>query len=135
MVTTVERAVNVPPTVNPGNPTTVDGGNGECTLSGYNYTCDACEDITVPLGADAVVNDVEGDPVEIEWVVISGDAVIEDPTSLVTNVTFSNAEPLEPNLCEPTDFELQLRVTDCPGDETLESVLYTVSCCGIEVAQ
>jgi hypothetical protein len=135
MVTAEERETNVPPTVNPGNPSTVDGGNGDCTLSGYTYTCDACEDITVPLGADAVINDVDGDPVEVEWIVISGDAIIEDPSLLSTNITLTNAAPLEPNICEPTDYELQLRAIDCPGDETLDTVVYTVSCCGIEVAQ
>lgn len=134
-ITTIEREVNVPPTVNPGNPPTVDGGNGECTLSGYEYTCDACDDVTVSLGADAVINDVDGDPVWVEWSVISGDAQIADENSLVTTVTLSNAEPVEPNVCEANDYEIQLRVVDCPGDETVDSVIYTVSCCGIEVAQ
>ena len=134
-ISTIERAVNVPPTVNLGNPPTLDGGNGECTLSGYEYTCDACEDVMTEIGNEAVITDADGDPVTVEWIVLNGDAVIDDPYALVSTMTLSNAEPLEPNVCEANDFEFQLRATDCPGEETVESVIYTVSCCGIEVAQ
>lgn len=135
IVSAIERSSNVPPTVNAGNPVTVDGGNGECTLNGYTYTCDSCEDISVPLGADAVVSDVDGDEMEYEWVLTSGNGVIEDPFSLSTNITLEDAEPLEPTLCEPTEYEIQLRAIDCPGDESFDSVIYTVSCCGLAVSQ
>ena len=134
-ITTVERAINVPPTVNLGNPPTLDGGNGECTLSGYEFTCDACQDVVSEIGNEAVINDADGDPVSVEWVVVNGDAVIDDINALVSTVTLSNAEPLEPNVCEANDFEFQLRAVDCPGEETVENVIYTVSCCGIEAAQ
>ena len=87
------------------------------------------------IGNEAVITDADGDPVTVEWIVLNGDAVIDDPYALVSTMTLSNAEPLEPNVCEANDFEFQLRATDCPGEETVESVIYTVSCCGIEVAQ
>ena len=76
--------------------------------------------------------DADGDPITTEWSVVSGDASISDPSSLQTAVILENAAPTEPNACENNEYELLLTATDCPGEQSSNSVILTVTCCGTE---
>lgn len=134
-ITVEERAANSAPTINAGNPVTIDAGDATCQVSGYSYICDECDSVTVNLGVGASVTDPDGDVYTHVWNVIDGDATVTDPTSLTTMVVLEGAEPTEPNVCDSTTYELQLSVTDCPGAETTDSVTLTVNCCGIESSE
>lgn len=127
-----ERSFNSAPAIEAGEDQAIDGGEAECTETGYTYSCDECGEQTVALGPDATVTDADGDPMVVTWEVLSGDAEIADPTALNTMVTLSDAEPEEPGACADTVYEFQLTVTDCFGDTVTDIVTYTVTCCGIE---
>lgn len=131
-ITAEERSYNTPPSIEAGEDQAIDGGEAECTETGYTYSCDECLEQTVALGADAAVSDADGDPLTITWEVLSGEAVIADPTALNTMVTLSDAEPEEPGTCADSVYEFQLTVTDCYGDTVTDIVTYTVTCCGVE---
>jgi hypothetical protein len=127
-----ERSYNTPPTVEAGEDLAIDGGEAECTETGYTYSCDECAEQTIVLSSDAVAADADSDPLTISWEVLSGDAEIADPTALTTTVVLSEAEPEEPGACADTVYEFQLTVTDCYGDTVTDIITYTMTCCGIE---
>jgi hypothetical protein len=131
-VTVEERNSNVAPTVNAGNPITIDAGDASCQLSGYSYICDECESVSVNLGVGATVSDADGDVYTYEWSVLEGDATIVDPTSLTSLVVLDGAEPTEPSVCDSTEYQLQLAATDCPEAQTTDVMVITVNCCGVE---
>ena len=131
-VTAAERSYNTPPAIEAGANKAIDAGEAECTESGYTYRCDECAVQVVALGDDATATDADGDPLTIQWEVLSGDAEIADPTALNTMVTLSEAEPTEPGACEDYVYEFQLTVTDCFGDTVTDIVTYTSTCCGVE---
>ena len=127
-----ERASNGAPAVNAGNAMTVDAGDAECEAGAYStYTCGSCEDVTITLGQGAAINDPDGDRYTVVWSVLDGDASISDETSLQSSITFRNAEPEQPGSCANTSYEIQLAATDCPGFTSTDTVIFTVSCCGI----
>ena len=128
-----ERLGNALPTVNAGSAIAADAGNAECTLSGYTYNCGDCSNINVALGTDASVTDGDGDPISYQWYVMSGDATLDDPTSLTTDVTLSGASVDTAGACETTTYELELVAQDCPGGSAADALTITVNCCGIEV--
>lgn len=131
-ITADERVANAVPTVEAGTPKAADGGEAECSPSGYTYDCDSCSPVTLSLGDDASASDPDGDGMTYLWTVVSGNGVIADPTSLSTTVSLEDAEPTEPSLCEDNEFQFLLTVTDCTGATTSDTVTYTVNCCGIE---
>lgn len=133
-IAATERSFNTAPVVDAGSNQSVDGGEAECEEDGYTYDCDSCSDSTVELGGDAAGTDADGDPISYFWEVVSGDATISDPTSLVTTVKLEDAEPTEPNECEDTEYVFQLTGTDCVGAEHTDTVTFTVTCCGVEPA-
>ena len=133
-VSALERVVNVAPAVIAGASLNLDGGSGDCIVSGYGYACDDCASLSITVGTDAVVTDADGDPMTYEWIVLNGDATISDPTSLETTVILSGATVTELNACEETSYELELIVEDCPGDGSNDSIDFTVTCCGVESA-
>ena len=133
-VAVAERSYNTPPAIEAGANKSIDAGEAECAESGYTYRCDECLDQTVALGDDAAANDADGDPLTIQWEVLSGDAEIADPTSLTTTVRLTEAEPTEPGACEDYVYEFQLTVTDCVGETVTDIVTYTSTCCGVEEA-
>jgi hypothetical protein len=127
-----ERAFNTAPTVDAGTGGAVDAGTGECRTSGYSYVCSDCADQIVPLGADAVVGDADGDALQVRWELLStSSAVITDPAALSTTAELSDVAPTAPSACESVLFEFQLTATDCTGATSTDIVSYTVSCCGV----
>ncbi len=129
-LTAAERLYNTPPTVDPGRMQSVDGGEQECVESGYAYDCEECAAATIKLGDGASTVDADGDPLTYLWEVLSGEATIADPTSAVTEAELSGAAPVEPGLCEATEFEFQVTVTDCTGASTTSTIIHEVNCCG-----
>ena len=130
-ISATQRSYNTEPTVDAGSNVAADAGEAECEESGYTYDCDTCSDVTVELGGDASAEDAEGDPITYLWEVVSGDATIEDDSSLVTNVTLEDAEPTEPNECEETEYVFQVTATDCVGASSTDTVTFTATCCGV----
>ena len=132
-VTVSERSANTSPVVEAGGSLVLDGGTGDCELSGYNYNCSQCTPVNVTIGTDASVTDADGDPMTYEWVVLSGDATVSEPNVIETNASFSGAVPDAPNACVDTVYELELIAEDCPGQGGNDSISVTVTCCGVEV--
>lgn len=126
-----ERPTNSKPSVDAGAAMAVDAGSAECSESGYSYACDECGSLSVAIGGSATVSDADNDPYTILWEVEEGSVTISDPTSLVTTVTLSDAEPTEPGDCDETDYKLKLTVTDCTGESTTDTLTITASCCGV----
>ncbi len=131
-VVAAERSTNTRPVVNAGTDQVVSAGTAVCSPSGYTYSCDECSDQTLVLGSDARVSDPDGDPIVIAWTVESGDATIDDPTSLTSSVTLKSIEPTEPSACEDVTYDFKLSVTDCTGAVSTDTVRFTASCCGVE---
>jgi hypothetical protein len=105
----------------------VDGGDGECYLSGYDYSCDECDPIGMSIGSDG---EVTGAYRTLSWVVIGGSASVADSSALSTTVTLSGVSPTEPDECEEGAFSLQLQVEACDGTVLTDTVSFTLSCCG-----
>lgn len=131
-VVAAERATNTRPVVSAGADQGIDAGSASCAPSGYVYDCEECSDKTASLGADASISDPDGDPISIEWTVVSGDATISDPTAMSTQVLLQSIAPTEPGLCEDVVYEFKLSVTDCTGAVSTDTVRFTASCCGTE---
>jgi len=129
-ITASERASNSAPTVDAGGPTAVDGGDAECTESGYTYECEDCSEVFATIGSDATIVDDDGDPLVYEWTVVDGYATITDSTLLEAEVEFEGAAPLEPGQCEDTEYTFELVVTDCPGASSGDVLVVNVACCG-----
>ena len=105
----------------------VDAGSAECYISGYDYVCDDCAAVSMPIGADG---EVTGAYNSLSWVVTSGSASIADSSTLSTTATLSGLAPTEPDECEEETTTLELRVEDCDGTMYTESVSFTLTCCG-----
>ena len=130
-LTAAERRTNTRPVADGGTNTTFEGGSAVCEESGYTYNCDECAEMTVTLGDTSTASDPDGDPITVSWTVVSGDATITDPTSLVTTVTLEEAEPTTPGECEQVEYEFELEVTDCTGASSTDTLTFIVSCCGV----
>lgn len=131
-LTADERRSNSKPVADAGADQALTGGNAECTPSGYVYNCDECADQTLTIGTDARASDPDGDPYTIAWTVVEGDATLTSADSLTPTAKLSGAEPTEPGACEDVEYHFQLAVTDCTGETTTDTVVFTVSCCGVE---
>ena len=130
-VSAIERPNNSAPAVNAGSVLSADAGNSECSESGYSYYCGNCDSVSLDIGAGASAYDNDGDPVEYLWTSDAGEASFADETSKETQVVLSGAAPSEPGVCEITEFELRLSVTDCPGASSSDVLTVEVSCCGV----
>ena len=130
-LTVEERATNSPPSVTINPIPTVAAGQAECATSGYSYACDDCEDQTILLGDTVAVVDSDNDPFTSQWTLISGSASIENPTSLLTNLSLEDLTTSEPYYCSQNQVLLQLTVTDCTGGVTQANAAVTAECCGI----
>lgn len=127
-----EREYNSPASVNPGSTVEYEGGEANCEATGVSgYYCGRCEAQTITLGADALINDPDGDTVQYSWSVESGTSVIASPNRLVTTATVSNAQPTGPDACEPNSYTFRLTATDCTGQESSQTVTHIVNCCGV----
>lgn len=133
VITASERVSNALPTVEAGTAIAVDAGNADCELSGYTYNCADCADVTVQLGTDSGVSDSDGDPLSYQWYVMSGDATLEDPFDMTTEVVLSGASVDSVGACETTTYELELVAQDCPGGSAADGITISVNCCGVEV--
>lgn len=131
-LTAEERSFNTPPTVTITPWETIAAGDAECTLNGYNYTCDDCPDQTVEFGGNVVISDAENDPYTLVWELTAGDGEIDDPNSLVTEVTFEDAAVSTISTCDDNEYELTLTVVDCPGATVTTATPVVVQCCGVE---
>jgi hypothetical protein len=126
-----ERDMNNPPSVEAGVPRDdLDAGTAVCETDAYGYDCEACDGLTIPLGHTAVVVDLDDDPYGVYWTVIDGTATIADPTVLVTTASLTGATPTGPGECTDTAYTFQLSATDCTGATVVDTVTYTVQCCG-----
>jgi predicted small secreted protein len=137
-VTTIvaaERRSNTDPVADAGANVTVSGGSATCEESGYTYDCEECADSVVTLGDLSTASDADGDPIVIEWTVVSGEASIADPSSLITTVTLADAAPDEPDECTSTEYEFMLSVTDCTGVTSTDTTTYVVECCGVAATE
>ncbi len=105
----------------------VDGGDAECYLSGYDYSCDDCDTLGLEIGADG---EVTGAYRSLTWVVTSGSATVADASALSTTIYLSDAAPSEPDECEEYSYSVELRVEECDGSLQTDSITYTLSCCG-----
>ena len=130
-LTVEERVSNSAPSVTINPIPTVAAGQAECAASGYSYACDDCEDQTILLGDTVAVVDSDNDPFTIQWMLVSGSATIEDPTSLLTNLLLEELATSEPYYCSQNQVLLQLKVTDCTGAVTQANAAVTAECCGI----
>jgi len=126
-----ERSYNSPASINPGASLEYDGGETLCESTGFSYICGRCEAQTITLGSDALVNDPDGDTVDYTWSSVSGSSVISTPNRLSTTAIVSGAQPTAPGECEPNTYEFRLTAVDCTGQESSQTVIHTVNCCGV----
>ena len=79
------------------------------------------------------MSDSDGDPLSYQWYVMSGDATLEDPYDMTTEVVLSGASVDSVGACETTTYELELVAQDCPGGSAADGITISVNCCGVEV--
>lgn len=127
-----ERWANTEPQVEAGDDIEVNAGNAYCSEAPYStWECGTCRPVTVAVGGDASIVDMEGDPYVIQWSALEGDIEFTGPTDeLTTSVYLQGAQPTEPGACETTDYVLWLGATDCPQDEGGDTLVIKVKCCG-----
>ena len=102
-----------------------------CSSDGYGgYVCNDCDDLTVTLDGSGSV-DVDGDPIDYSWTVISGSsyATIADASAETTSVTLSDIEATYGSTDTYT-VEIQLETTDCPGTNDTDLITITYECTG-----
>jgi len=130
-LTVSERSYNSSPVVDAGAALAFTVADVICTAAGYGYDCADCADVSTSLGADATVTDADSDPYDVLWAVNDGSATIHDTTELSTSVVLSDID-IEALGCVDNTFEFELAATDCTGETATDSVIYTVTCCGVE---
>ena len=133
-VMATERSYNTPPVVDAGTEMTLQGGDAGCSQGGwpsYSYSCMACDPVTVNIGDLATISDADNDGFSYSWSVVEGNAQIDDPSSMMTDVTMSGMVPSGPSVCVDTLYRFALTATDCTGAETVDVLPITVSCCGV----
>lgn len=127
-----ERNYNNNPVVEAGSSLAMDGGTAVCQEQGYTYDCEPCAAANLTIGTDALVSDLDDDPVSLMWTFKGeADASILSPTDLSTTVQVAGATPLEPLSCTDTVYTFELTGTDCPGAIDQDTMTVTVTCCGI----
>ncbi|MDP6934548.1 MAG: hypothetical protein QGG40_16615, partial [Myxococcota bacterium] len=100
-----------------------------CTYLSYSdYSCPDCSDQTFTLDGSGTF-DIDDETMTYSWSVTSGDASIDDDTSMNPEVTVTGITA-EYGSTTDTEFELELEVTDCYGDSATDVVVLTVSCTG-----
>ena len=131
-LTVAERPWNSPPVVSPGVPSIIEGGEAVCEVAGTTTICAYCDPMTITLGDDAIITDPDRDWTVAEWTVSDGDADLDVPEELVTEVVLTGARPVAIDECSFTEYEFVLSVTDCVGEATSASVVHMVNCCGYD---
>jgi hypothetical protein len=156
IITLVERVSNTSPEIIIENSSVqVEAGTAECQepLPGEcSHSCDECPSSTINLADEVLVSDYDGDLLNYQWTVISGEcsdsqfstrstcedanktwianAVVEDPSDLLSQVTINLDAPAGPTHCAIEEFTFQLEAMDCPGALDRQTVTYELSCCG-----
>ncbi len=130
--TVAERWANTEPQVDAGDDIEVNAGNAYCSEAPYStWECGTCGPVTVAIGSDASIVDIEGDPYVIEWTALEGNVEFTGPTDeIASSVYLQGAQPSEPDVCDYTEFLLWLGATDCPQDEGGDTLTIKVKCCG-----
>ena len=92
----------------------------------YSYVCPNCSSQTVSLNGSAS-SDPDGNPIEYQWTVISGNASVSSPTSATTNASL-NGGSVSYNSTSTWTYTFQLQVTDCELASSTDIVNGTYSC-------
>lgn len=128
-----DRSYNSEPVVTINTWATVDAGEAVCSASGYTYNCDDCSDATLEdWGSNVTIVDADNDPYTLVWEMTDGDGNITSPEELVTRLRLENIEASEPGVCDTTEFDMRLTVTDCVGAVVQASSTISAQCCGVE---
>ena len=127
----IERLSNTAPNVNAGLDLFISAGTAECEEGTYGYECDDCPSVVGLIGTDAVITDAESDPYTTLWELVAGEAEIDDPLALITEVEIDGPEPEEPLECVQSTATFRLNATDCPQDSAYDEMVVTVTCCGV----
>jgi hypothetical protein len=130
-INTIERLTNNAPSVYAGADLAFSAGTATCSKTAYGWDCDECPAIDEIIGVDALITDADGDPYTHLWEVVSGQATIDEPTELVTQVSLDGAAPVAAKECAETFYTFRLNATDCPEDSASDEVEVSVICCGI----
>jgi hypothetical protein len=128
----IDRTTNATPVVSAGAAIKIDAGTAPCGKDPFGgWDCDDCADVTTVIGVDATATDADGDPLALTWSVVSGDIdLTSDVHAMTVDATLEGFEPDGPT-CKDVDHELALEGTDCPGATGRDTVVVTVTCCGI----
>lgn len=132
-LTVSERATNSAPVVTVNTWATVDAGEAACSASGYTYNCDDCSDVTLDdWGSNVTIVDADNDPYTVLWEMTDGDGRITSPEDVITRLRLENIETSQPGVCDTTEFDMRLTVTDCTGAVVTASTTISAQCCGVE---
>lgn len=127
-----ERPTNSAPVADAGADRVEAAGEADCEEDGYTYDCEDCDSLAIVLGDDGEASDADGDPIDIVWSVVDGDATLLDNGAVPIDAVLGPTTPEEPDACSETAFTFQLSVTDCPGEVTTDEVVITAECCGLD---
>jgi hypothetical protein len=100
-----------------------------CYLSGYDYVCDDCSDATFTLDGSGS-SDADGDALEYLWSTTSSYASIADSDAATTTATVSGIAATYGSTTTVT-VDISLHVEDCPGGESTDGMVITVTCTGV----
>ncbi|MBN1335725.1 MAG: lamin tail domain-containing protein [Deltaproteobacteria bacterium] len=100
-----------------------------CYLSGYDYVCDDCADVTFTLDGTGTFDD-DGDLLEYLWTASSSYASIADPTAVTTTVTVSGIPATYGSTTTETIL-ITLDVEDCPHQTGSDEMTITYTCTGV----
>ncbi len=129
LVTITDRGTNSAPVASAGDDQSYSYTQ-TCALTGYSYTCDDCPDYDFTMDGSGS-SDVDDLDLTYSWSITSGssygsldDSTAESPTLTMTGLTCTYGSTTTYTM------ELQVTVTDCPGDSSSDTVSVTYSCTG-----
>lgn len=132
-VSASERPYNSTPTVDAGADRLEAAGEAECTQnSATGWRCGDCDTLRVDMGLDALVEDKDGDPLEITWTTVDEQARFIHTDRVATELVIDGHSPEEPGACEVEAYTFELSARDCPGAVGIDFVKIEVECCGVE---
>jgi len=128
-ITIGDRGLNMAPVADAGS----DQSASEtvtCALAGYSYVCDDCADVDFSLDGSAS-GDMDDSDLTYAWSITSGSSygTLDDSSSITPTLTMSNLTCTYGSTTTYT-VELELSVTDCPGDSSTDTITVTHTCTG-----